>query len=193
MPTLEQRIARLEAADAIRQLASRYGQALDARDIATVVTLFVDDGRPVFFRGNDAGTPGGKALYDSYQISQRRYTCSMHFIGNHVIEMDDADHAHGIVYCSVEQELLPHWTVTAIQYWDKYERIGDRWLFAERRGMSLYTTTWDSAPVGPLRNRPPGRPPSDGSLPYAYPTWEQFWSNPPRATSVPSPEPTTWP
>ena len=191
MPTLEKRIARLEAAEAIRQLASRYGQAIDARDIDTVVTLFVNDGRPVFFRGNDGGTPGGKALWNSYQISQRRYTCSMHFIGNHVIEIDDDNHAHGIVYCSVEQELLPHWTITAIQYWDKYERVDGRWLFAERHGMSLYTTPWESSPVGPLRNRPPGRAPSEGSLPYAYPTWGKFWTNPPRA-AIANP-PTTWP
>ena len=29
---------------------------------------------------------------------------SCHFVGNHVVDFDDADHAHGIVYCHDELE-----------------------------------------------------------------------------------------
>jgi hypothetical protein len=172
------RIGRLEAAEQIRQLAARYGLAIDARDIDAVVALFVDDGRPVFFR-NDNGTPGGQALRDSYHVSQSRYTCSQHFMGNHVIDIDDDDHAHGVVYAFVHQELGDHWTVAAMQYWDKYERVDGRWLFAERRPQSWYFTEWENKPVGPHKMRFPGQPATDASLPAAWPSWDEFWSQHP--------------
>ena len=40
---LAHRIGRLEATDEIRQLAARYALALDSRDVATLVSLFVED------------------------------------------------------------------------------------------------------------------------------------------------------
>ena len=43
--TLEQRIARLEALDAIRQLPAKYALALDMRDMDAMVSLFPEDVR----------------------------------------------------------------------------------------------------------------------------------------------------
>jgi hypothetical protein len=139
------------------------------------VALFVDDGRLVFYR-EGGGTPGGEALAASYRQSQRRYTNSQHFMCNHVIDVDDDDHAHGVVYALVHQELGEHWTVAAMQYWDRYERVGGVWLFAERRPQAWYFTEWEHKPVGPHKMRHPGRTPVDASLPEAWPSWGRFWA-----------------
>jgi hypothetical protein len=89
-------------------------------------------------------------LKASYHVSQSRYTNSQHFMGNHVITVDDADHAHGVVYAFVHQEL-----------------------------QSWYFTEWENKPVGPHKMRYPGRPPTDATLPDAWPSWAQFWSQHP--------------
>ena len=87
---LAARVARLEAVEAIKQLAARYGFGLDARDIDAVVALFVDNGRPVFLNDGSSGPAGGAELRDHYMRSQRRYTNSQHFMCNHVIDILDA-------------------------------------------------------------------------------------------------------
>ncbi len=171
---LEKRIERLEAIEQIRQLASRYAAGLDARDLDAVVGLFVDDGRKVFYRGQD-GVAGGEALKASYNVTQRRYTNSQHFVGNHVIEIDDDSHAHGAVYCRVEQELDDKWTITQMHYQDRYERHGGRWYFAERRTASWYFTEWNEPPAGPRKLRYPDRPHEEASIPRAWPSWDKFW------------------
>ena len=142
-----------------------------------VVDLFVDDGRPVFLRDGDTGPSGGDTLRDYYNRSQRRYSNSQHIVCNHVIDIDDEDHAHGVVYCIVHQELDETWTICAMQYWDRYERVGGRWRFAQRRPHSWYYTDWEHPPVGPLKMRVPGQEPQVASLPDAWPSWNAFWAS----------------
>src|SRR5207237_9722518 len=60
---------------------------------------------------------------------------SVHFVGNHIIDFDDAEHAHGIVYCRDE---LDHpesgeWAVGLLQYWDTYVRVDGEWCFRRRK------------------------------------------------------------
>jgi ketosteroid isomerase-like protein len=171
------RVARLEACEQIRQLASRYGAGLDARDIDAVVALYVDDGRPVWFGHSPSGVPGGSALRTAYRASQSRYSQSQHFMCNHVIDIDDTDHASGVVYGLVHQELGEHWTIAAMQYWDRYERHEGRWLFAERRPHIWYLTEWLHPPTGPLKVAVPGTEPTKASLPDAFRTWKPYWDS----------------
>jgi hypothetical protein len=189
-----QRLARLEAVDQIRQLVVRYALGIDTRDIDAVVELFVDDGRPVFFRNGDEGSRGGAELRRSYMLSQSQYTNSQHFVLNHRIELDDDNHAHGVQYGLVEQEIEDRlWTICATIYNDKYERVDGRWLFAERRGTPWYFTAWNDPPVGPNKLRWPSdfgpaffdaegnaseatRPHERAIIPAAWPSWQRFWS-----------------
>ena len=173
---LSVRLSRLEAIEAIRQLASRYALGLDTRNIDMVVDLFVDDGRPVFLRDGDTGPAGGDALRAYYNQSQRRYSNSQHVVCNHVIDIDDEHHAHGVVYCLVHQELDDLWTITAMQYWDDYELIDGRWVFARRKPQTWYYTDWTTPPTGPLKLRFPGQEPQPASLPGAWPSWDEFWA-----------------
>ena len=92
-----------------------------------------------------------------------------------MIEIDDDDHAHGAVYCRVEQELGEKWTITQMHYQDRYERHDGRWYFSERRTASWYFTEWNEAPAGPKKLRYPDRPHEDAIIPRAWPTWDKFW------------------
>jgi hypothetical protein len=96
---------------------------------------------------------------------------------NHVIDLDDRTHAHGIVYALVHQELGEHWTIAAMQYWDRYESVNGSWYFAERRPHAWYYTEWEHKPTGPNKMRRPGHPPQPAPLPGAFPSWKPFWDS----------------
>ena len=61
--SLEERIDRLESAEAIRQLASRYALAVDTRNLDDLVALFVEDVRV----GRDSS--GREALKECLAVS----------------------------------------------------------------------------------------------------------------------------
>ena len=54
MSDVEVRLERLEAYEQIRQLVARYALAVDSRDIATLVGLFVEDVEVGRERGREA-------------------------------------------------------------------------------------------------------------------------------------------
>ena len=118
MDALDELIAR----DRIHQLADRYALAVDGKD------LDADRGavrrrrrqRPV--RRGPRGRHG--RFYDHVL---RQFHCSMHLVANHVIDFDDDDHAHGVVYCRAQHHVLEpdHWFDQALAYWDSYERVDD--------------------------------------------------------------------
>jgi hypothetical protein len=94
-------IVDLCAVESIRQLASRYALAVDVRDLDLLVACFVPDvqvGRSSF---------GREALRAWFSDTLRRFGYTIHLIGNHVIELLDADHAKGVVYCRAEHEEQP--------------------------------------------------------------------------------------
>src|SRR5262245_45500782 len=114
--SLEERIDRLESLEQIRQLPHRYALALDTRNIEDLVELFVPDVRV----GREA--VGREALARWFTETMRRFGTSIHFVGNHVIDIDAPDRARGVVYCRDELERQDDWGVGHLQYWDAYER-----------------------------------------------------------------------
>jgi len=135
-------LAWLLAHEQIRQLASRYAVALDARDLDTLVSLFVDDVRV----GSDQ--VGHDALRASFTAQLRDLGVTILLVGNHVINVVDDDHATGIVSCRGEIEMGEQWVVQAIQYHDTYERRNGSWLFVRRRHLLFYERTCSSARSG---------------------------------------------
>jgi hypothetical protein len=163
----------LVARDSIRELALRYALAVDAKNVDDLPELFVpdvDNGR------YGSGPAGVQRFFDQ---SLRNFHCSMHLIGNHVIDFDDDEHAHGIVYCRAHHHVLEpeHWFDEALAYWDTYERVGGRWLFRRRRVRSWYRqenggdrVVSASTTSGPKRGT---------QMPEAFETFDAFWSRPP--------------
>ena len=173
-------LERLIARDEIHQLADRYALAVDGKDLDGLAALFVPDVRNGRY---GEGREGVKTFYDHVL---RGFHCSMHLVGNHVIDFDDDDdHAHGVVYCRAHHHVLEpeHWYDLALAYWDAYERVEGKWHFRHRSLKSWYrqelghpdhgverVASADGA-QGPLRGI---------RMPEAFPTFESFWSRSPR-------------
>jgi hypothetical protein len=167
------RLARLEAYEEIRSLAARYAQSIDARDIEALVGLFVDD-VPVGGAGH-----GRAALAEWFDQALRQFTVSFHLIGNHLIELVDADHAAGTLYCRPEHQVGDQWIVMPMQYRDTYERQDGVWYFRTRAAHAFYATDILEAPSAqPGRFHFPGAPMVEAAdLPEHWPSWQRFWSS----------------
>ena len=167
-------IERVVARDEIHQLAYRYAYAVDARDLDLLVSLFVPDVRV----GRD--TRGPEALRAFWVESLGAIGMSILFVGNHIVEFDDADHAHGIVYTRGYVETRDtddpgRFVEQAIMYRDTYERVEGRWLFVRRKHVLWYGV---QTAERPLDQRPadwPEHPDGLGTVPYDIESWKAFW------------------
>jgi ketosteroid isomerase-like protein len=173
------RLDRVESQLAIAQLAARYALALDSRDIDTMVNLFVPDVRV----GGVGGGTGREALKTFFTANLSHFYRSIHLISGHVIDFDDADHAHGSVHCRAEHEDGGRWGVMVMNYKDGYARVDGGWYFTHRRLQPLYTCDITERPSGPNFNR--GWHEGDAlrqdttewpaRLPGEYETFGAFW------------------
>jgi hypothetical protein len=169
-PDLLARIDRLESLDAIRQLVARYCLALDMRALDALVNLFPADVRV------GRGESGRQALRVWWDKTLReQFTGTAHVTGNHIIEFDDADHAHGVVYSRNEHETGDEWVMMTMMYWDHYERIDGSWFFRRRLPLYWYAADLNKPPIGEHKMRWPDRDPYDGGWGEFWPTWQQFW------------------
>jgi hypothetical protein len=162
-------VAWLVAHEEIRQLASRYAVALDARDLDTLVGLFVDDVRV----GRDAR--GHDVLRASFTDQLTPLGVTVLAVGNHVIDVDDADHARGIVSCRAELELDGRWIVQAIQYHDTYSRRAGAWRFVRRKHLLVYGADLLERPIGLPPANWPEHATGRGELPERLATWRAFY------------------
>jgi len=169
--TVEDRLDRIESLAHIRQLPYRYALALDSRDMDSLVALFVPDvqvGRDQ--RGRDA-------LKTWFTKTMSRPKTSIHFVGNHVIDFDDADRARGIVYCHDELG-RPNggWDQGMLQYWDTYVRVDGSWCFERRKFLRWYMVDalerpYHGAGVGDEHDAL-----TTNQLPEAFESWSRFWT-----------------
>lgn len=114
---LAARVDRLESIDEIRQLVAKYALSLDMRDLDAHVNLFAPDIRVSREKVGRAHLK--RWLDDTLRL---QFTGTAHHVGNHVIEFDDADHAHGVVYSKNEHETGDQWVIMQMLYWDDAAR-----------------------------------------------------------------------
>ena len=169
--TLEQRIDRLESLDAIRQLPARYALCLDMRDMNAMVSLFTPDVRV----GRDRT---GRAALRAYMDETLRspFTGTSHHVGGHIIEFDNADAAHGIVYSKNEHETGDEWVIMQMMYADDYVRRDGRWYFACRLPLYWYATDLNKPPIGDRKMRWPGSEWVEGNFHKLFPSFAEFWA-----------------
>lgn len=182
------RIDRLESLDQIRQLPAKYALALDMRDMDAMVSLFPADVRV----GREAS---GRAALRAYMDGTLRspFTGTSHHIGGHVIEFDDPDHAHGVVYSKNEHETPVadgpgEWVIMQMMYVDDYVRQDGRWYFERRLPLYWYATDLNKPPVGDRKMRWPGGEWSEGNFHKQFPSYAEFWARE-GAPQGPVPEP----
>jgi ketosteroid isomerase-like protein len=164
-------LERLVGRDEIRQLAYRYAWAVDSRDLDALVALFVPDVRV----GRDAS--GRDALRESFDTSLRAIGVSILFVGNHIIDFQDPDHASGIVYCRGLIQDGTRVVEQAIQYRDRYVRRDGEWLFVRRVHVLWYGVETAEHPL----EQPPANWPEHhdglGTVPYDQESWRRFWDS----------------
>ena len=168
---LGDRIERLESLTEIRQLPPRYGLAVDSRDLDALVDLFVPDVQV----GRDRH--GRPALKEWFVESLSRMRATVHFVGNHVVDFDSPDLAHGVVYCRDELERPDRgeWEVGMLQYRDTYRRVAGEWYFERRKFYRWYICDALTRPTLGF-GADPGTLTAN-QLPDAFPTWAAFWEH----------------
>ncbi len=140
METLEQRLARLDAKDEIRELTARYCHAVVDGDADRIVELFCTDG---VFRSHKLAPAGHDELREFYAAGVGGRTHKP-FVQNHVIELDDDEHATG--RCSVEIRVWQDGQAytQAGHYHDRYRKEDGRWRFAERQYVRYHNAPWET-------------------------------------------------
>jgi hypothetical protein len=123
---------RLWAVHEIRQLAYRYAFAQDSRDLELLLSLWAETAEP-------ASPP----VIDIHTVRSEaprwfRKGPTIHFIGNHLVDLGGPDEASGTVYCWAALDLGEQFVDQAILYQDRYVRRDGRWLFLDRRHLLWY-------------------------------------------------------
>jgi hypothetical protein len=162
-------LQRLLACEEIRQLAYRYALAMDSRDLDALVGLFVKDVQV----GRDE--MGREALRRNFDEQLRGVGITILFVGNHIIDFDDEDHARGVVYCKGEIQDGERWLTQAIQYRDRYERREGHWYFVRRKHLLWYGAELGENPLGLPPAKWPQHHTGRGSLPESWESWQRFW------------------
>ena len=168
--TPEERLDRLESLAQIQQLPHRYALALDSRDMDALVALFAPDVRV----GRDEH--GRDALKSWFTRTMSVMRTTIHLTANHVVDFDDADHAHGIVYCRDQLDQPDGaWEIGDLQYWDTYARAEGEWCFVRRRFRRWYICDALERPrhgagVGAGQDAL-----ATAQLPEAFDSWHRFW------------------
>ena len=164
-------VERLWAHEQIRQLAAHYAVAIDSRDLDALVDLFVDDVRV----GRD--NSGREALKASFDSSLRAIGVSMLNVGTHAIDLVDADHATGSVYCHAQIQDGDRWVHQSILYRDTYERRSGNWYFVRRIHELWYGEEASRNPLAQDAADWPVHHDGRGTVPGSWPTWVQFWAS----------------
>lgn len=179
LAALAAKVERLDAIDQIRQLASKYAIGIDMRDMDAIAGLYVED---VKTSKTESGRQSMKQVMARVLST---FTSSVHHVGNHIIEFDDADNAHGVVYCRCEHEVGDKWLPMYLHYLDNYRRVDGRWYFRRRLNQALYVVDMLERPTGPKKVRWPHSEPTEGNWHSTYPSWGKFWTDPVAAGNEP--------
>ncbi len=164
--------------DEIQQLAYRYAWLLDSRDLEGLADLFVDDVRVA------PGVTGREALRDSFAASLRGIGPTTLFVGNHLVDVHDADHASGVVYCRGYIAEPDGFAEQMIVYTDRYERRATdgapdgAFLFVGRRHELVYGVRTAEQPFAQEPANWPERSVGVGTLPFRLDSWRRFHETP---------------
>lgn len=151
--TIEHRLARLEAAEAIRNLRHRYARICDTgRSAEQLRTVFTEDA--IWDGGERFGVHRGiDAILAHAAASQQRFVWNVHYLAAPTIEVDaDLQGATGTWYlwepCNVATGDGTQASVVIGSYEDRYRRVGDDWRICAVRLSTIAMApqrSWDAA------------------------------------------------
>lgn len=127
---LEDRIARLEAKDAIRALKARYAAACDSGfDLGLLGELFTEDA--IFDAGAFGRFSGRRAILDYYATMPATITWGLHYVAGPRISVgDDGQTATGAWYFLQPATMNDRAVWVMGTYHDEYRRDGGEWRFS---------------------------------------------------------------
>lgn len=158
---LGQRVARLEALEAIRDLDARYCRALDDGDWDALVSLFTDDGEFVGL----CRARGHTELRTFFAgLGAAGLTAFWHHVTNLEITLDgpDSARAQSFLWQPCVQDGVPH--IAAGRYTDALRRVDGVWRYVTKQVSFDYfvplTEGWDHGrfTVASAAATYPGRP-----------------------------------
>jgi SnoaL-like domain len=172
LASLTARIDRLESIDQIRQLPAKYALCVDMRDMDALANLFVDD---VYVSKTLKGRQAIKQWYDS--ALRTGLIGSAHGIHGHIIDIENADFADGLVYSRNDLEQDDVWMMEVMAYLDRYERRDGIWYFQRRTPLFWFQCDHREPPIGGGENklRWNGREWAAGAFHDAFPSWQDWW------------------
>ena len=123
----------------IENLIYRYAEQVDAGDFESVAEMFAHG--KIIGRTQEDDSSGYEEVLSLYQSSARIHEqtgtpCTKHVTTNAIIEVDEKnDIATARSYFTVFQALedFPLQPVISGRYHDRFERIGGKWRFSERK------------------------------------------------------------
>jgi hypothetical protein len=167
----ERAIRNMLAREEIRQLPYRYAAAFEARDIDAMAGLFVPHAR---FGEYGEGPAGLRRLM---QVNLDSSVLAVVLVANHVIELDDDDHARGQVWAHCFAQTRDEGFVEQlIKYEDRYERLDQRWLFLHRRHRLWYGVGHRPSPLAQPRADWPRSQVGVGDVPLSQPAFVDWWN-----------------
>lgn len=120
----------IEAIQACKDAALRYCRGVDRLDPEVMRSAYWPDAT------DDHGSFVGNAheFVDHCMVAHLRWRSTMHCVLNHLVEVDDDNHARGEIYnvtylFRADEPVLDTWWG---RYLDRYERRGDEWRIIER-------------------------------------------------------------
>jgi len=137
VPTVEQRLQRIEDRQAIEDLAVRYGLAVDDHDLAGLSALFAEHGS----LRQESGVSKGQGVAAVAAYFEERFRVlgpTNHFVHGHVVDFEGDNRATGVVasHAEVFKDGAP--MLTAMRYYDTYCKVEGRWVFEERVQSYMY-------------------------------------------------------
>lgn len=135
-------LLQLPARDACLAVIARYCHLCDAQDYAGFAALFTEDAlwsRPI---GDFRGRTAIRAVME--ERPSRAQT--RHVMGSIHVQVDDADHASALSYCTVYRDLawsgegpaLLEAPEMLVDYRDRFVRVDGRWLIASRHTTMVF-------------------------------------------------------
>ena len=137
--TLENRIEWMETRAELTELVTRYGKAIDERDILGLAALFTADGH-LYSRDRQLDAQGTAGILRVYKGVFDSLGPSFHWHHGHIIERDAADpnRARGELMAHSETFRNGEQYLAALRYKDIYRREDGVWKFEDRELGFLY-------------------------------------------------------
>lgn len=144
MSSLEERVQVLEEIEAIRRLKLRYARHCDdSYNPDALAALFTEDA--VWDAGDLGVFKGREAIRGYWASSSDRIPFAIHFITNHVVDVDPgAQTASGVCYLWEPLTIGDDAMWAAVIYTERYAKVDGEWFFSAMELETAFLTPYDT-------------------------------------------------